>query len=196
MALKDFQAALASLFLAAVLTIGAGQAQAAAVAPAAPAGVADIGMTVVPVARKGGLRNFRRGFGPERRMRSTPYRSTRRTFRRRGHVSPRRSITGPRRGTLKLTTAQRKRWRKWRRWCRRHRCWRWRRYRHYWYTGPYYVVGGIYYWDAPEEEVHDPHVPEPWTPAWFRYCRKKHATFDPKTGYYLTRSGKRRFCRR
>lgn len=36
---------------------------------------------------------------------------------------------------------------------------------------------------------------EPWTRAWYRYCRKKYRSFNSKTGYYKTYSGRYRFCR-
>lgn len=36
--------------------------------------------------------------------------------------------------------------------------------------------------------------PEPWTREWRRYCADKYRTFNPRTGYYMSTSG-RRFCR-
>lgn len=35
---------------------------------------------------------------------------------------------------------------------------------------------------------------EPWSPAWFDYCRSKYRSFNPQTGYYTTYSGNQRFC--
>lgn len=35
----------------------------------------------------------------------------------------------------------------------------------------------------------------PWTKAWFRYCRRTYRSFNSSTGYYVTYSGYRRFCR-
>lgn len=35
---------------------------------------------------------------------------------------------------------------------------------------------------------------EPWTPEWYDYCGRKYRSFNPKTGYYTTYSGKKRFC--
>jgi hypothetical protein len=37
--------------------------------------------------------------------------------------------------------------------------------------------------------------PEPWTPAWYRYCSAKYRSFDPQSGYFRTYSGRARFCR-
>ncbi len=37
--------------------------------------------------------------------------------------------------------------------------------------------------------------PRPWTRAWYRYCIKRYRSFNPRTGYYVTYSGYRRFCR-
>ncbi|MXN63489.1 hypothetical protein GR183_01105 [Stappia sp. GBMRC 2046] len=49
-----------------------------------------------------------------------------------------------------------------------------------------------------QREYIDPPIPaggyEPWSPAWFRYCRAKYRSFDPDTGYYLAYSGQYRFC--
>lgn len=36
---------------------------------------------------------------------------------------------------------------------------------------------------------------EPWTRPWYRYCAARYRSFDPSTGYYLTYSGRYRFCR-
>lgn len=49
-----------------------------------------------------------------------------------------------------------------------------------------------------QREYIDPPVPaggyEPWSPAWYRYCRAKYRSFNPDTGYYLAYSGQYRFC--
>jgi len=37
--------------------------------------------------------------------------------------------------------------------------------------------------------------PEPWTPEWYRYCSSKYRSFNPNTGYFVTYSGYRKFCR-
>ena len=37
--------------------------------------------------------------------------------------------------------------------------------------------------------------PEPWTPEWYDYCAAKYRSFNPQTGYYLSYSGRYRFCR-
>lgn len=34
-----------------------------------------------------------------------------------------------------------------------------------------------------------------WSPAWYDYCRAKYRSFNAKTGYYTTYSGRKRFCR-
>ena len=36
---------------------------------------------------------------------------------------------------------------------------------------------------------------EPWSPAWHDYCAGKYRSFNPRTGYYTTYSGRKRFCR-
>ena len=36
---------------------------------------------------------------------------------------------------------------------------------------------------------------EPWTPAWHDYCSRKYRSFNPRTGYYTTYGGRKRFCR-
>jgi len=33
--------------------------------------------------------------------------------------------------------------------------------------------------------------PEPWTPAWFRYCEERWPSFDPSTGTIVTPDGTR-----
>ncbi len=37
--------------------------------------------------------------------------------------------------------------------------------------------------------------PAPWTAAWYDYCTARYRSFDPRTGYFVTYSGHRRFCR-
>ena len=37
--------------------------------------------------------------------------------------------------------------------------------------------------------------PKPWTRAWYRYCHNKYRSFNSRTGYYTTYSGRKRFCR-
>ena len=37
--------------------------------------------------------------------------------------------------------------------------------------------------------------PVPWTPEWYDYCMRKYRSFNPETGYYVTYSGRLRFCR-
>ncbi len=37
--------------------------------------------------------------------------------------------------------------------------------------------------------------PEPWSPAWYDYCRSKYRSFNPKTGYFTAYSGQKKFCR-
>ncbi|SNY94197.1 BA14K-like protein [Cohaesibacter sp. ES.047] len=37
--------------------------------------------------------------------------------------------------------------------------------------------------------------PRPWTRAWYRYCHSKYRSFNPRTGYFTTYSGHKRFCR-
>lgn len=37
--------------------------------------------------------------------------------------------------------------------------------------------------------------PEPWTPEWYDYCANRYRSFDPRTGYYWTYNGFKRFCR-
>ncbi|SNY94196.1 BA14K-like protein [Cohaesibacter sp. ES.047] len=37
--------------------------------------------------------------------------------------------------------------------------------------------------------------PRPWSGAWYSYCHSKYRSFNPRTGYYTTYSGRKRFCR-
>jgi hypothetical protein len=36
---------------------------------------------------------------------------------------------------------------------------------------------------------------EPWTPEWYDYCANRYHSFNPRTGYYWTYRGTKRFCR-
>ncbi len=47
------------------------------------------------------------------------------------------------------------------------------------------------YYPAPVYYAH----PEPWSPAWYRYCSSKYRSFNPNTGYFTTYSGYQKFCR-
>ena len=38
-------------------------------------------------------------------------------------------------------------------------------------------------------------VRRPWTRAWVRSCSKRFRSFNPRTGYYRTYSGRLVFCR-
>jgi hypothetical protein len=50
---------------------------------------------------------------------------------------------------------------------------------------------------APGQAVYDAGVggPEPWSEEWYDYCADKYRSFNARTGYYLTSTGQRRFCR-
>ncbi|MCT4656543.1 MAG: BA14K family protein [Cohaesibacter sp.] len=37
--------------------------------------------------------------------------------------------------------------------------------------------------------------PAPWTAAWYDYCSARYRSFNPRTGYFITYSGRARFCR-
>ncbi|TLP48623.1 BA14K family protein [Cohaesibacter sp. CAU 1516] len=37
--------------------------------------------------------------------------------------------------------------------------------------------------------------PAPWTRAWYRYCSSKYRSFNPRTGYFTSYGGRKRFCR-
>lgn len=61
------------------------------------------------------------------------------------------------------------------------------------------------HWDAfPDAPRHEPRVisyddgygytPEPWSRDWFEACDARYRTFDPRTGTYVAKGGKRRFC--
>ena len=37
--------------------------------------------------------------------------------------------------------------------------------------------------------------PAPWTAAWYDYCSARYRSFNPRTGYFTTYRGHKRFCR-
>lgn len=37
-------------------------------------------------------------------------------------------------------------------------------------------------------------TPEPWTAEWAEQCADRYRTFDPRSGTYMAKSGKRKFC--
>jgi len=45
-----------------------------------------------------------------------------------------------------------------------------------------------------DDAVRGPGLAEPWSEAWFDYCRSKFRSFDAKTGTYLGYDGQRHFC--
>lgn len=52
-----------------------------------------------------------------------------------------------------------------------------------------------YYPPAPYPgHVHRPVGYQPWSPAWYDYCRSKYRSFNPATGTYTTYRGTQRFC--
>jgi hypothetical protein len=58
------------------------------------------------------------------------------------------------------------------------------------------VVGNLVTRPGPTIVVRDRgYSPEPWTPEWYDYCANKYRSFNPRTGYYWTYSGYKRFCR-
>jgi hypothetical protein len=34
----------------------------------------------------------------------------------------------------------------------------------------------------------------PWSPGWYRWCDARHRSFDPRSGTYIDRYGRQRFC--
>ncbi|MBY3433780.1 BA14K family protein [Rhizobium laguerreae] len=34
----------------------------------------------------------------------------------------------------------------------------------------------------------------PWSPGWHRWCDARHRSFDPRSGTYIDRNGRQRFC--
>ncbi|WP_319533535.1 BA14K family protein [uncultured Cohaesibacter sp.] len=65
----------------------------------------------------------------------------------------------------------------------------WRGYPHRHYR-PYYPRRHYRPYRAPHYGT-----PRPWTRAWYRYCHSKYRSFNPRTGYFTTYSGHKRFCR-
>lgn len=47
--------------------------------------------------------------------------------------------------------------------------------------------GGHGGWDAPR-------FARPWTPGWYRWCSENRRFFDPRTGMFVGRDGRRHFC--
>lgn len=35
---------------------------------------------------------------------------------------------------------------------------------------------------------------EPWSPEWYDYCESRYRSFNPRTGYFTTYGGEKRFC--
>lgn len=35
---------------------------------------------------------------------------------------------------------------------------------------------------------------EPWTPEWYDYCASRYRSFNARTGYFTTYSGRKKFC--
>ncbi|WP_346910570.1 BA14K family protein [uncultured Roseibium sp.] len=62
---------------------------------------------------------------------------------------------------------------------------------HRWYPGVF--VGPFY--SGPRYGAPVYYRPAPWTPQWYRYCSSKYRSFNPNTGYFVTYSGHRKFCR-
>ncbi len=38
-------------------------------------------------------------------------------------------------------------------------------------------------------------LPRPWTTKWYAYCSERYASFDRRTGLFVTHAGKQRLCR-
>ncbi len=69
-----------------------------------------------------------------------------------------------------------------------------RHYRPRYYGHSYY--GHRYY--GPRYRPHRARYygrPAPWTRAWYRYCSNKYRSFNPRTGYFISYNGHKRFCR-
>jgi len=66
-------------------------------------------------------------------------------------------------------------------------------YRGY-YPGDYYPPRVIYRRHRPVRR-HYARGLEPWTAAWVRSCSARYRTFNPRTGYYFYKVGRKRFCR-
>ncbi|WP_327210656.1 BA14K family protein [Rhizobium leguminosarum] len=39
-----------------------------------------------------------------------------------------------------------------------------------------------------------PRFARPWSPGWYRWCSENHRFFDPRTGTFVGRDGRRHFC--
>jgi len=65
-----------------------------------------------------------------------------------------------------------------------------------WYGGGWYGPGwGGWYGAPPIIVAPRVVVVQPWSPAWYRSCRVRYRSFDPRTGYYVVGGGRRVFCR-
>lgn len=66
-------------------------------------------------------------------------------------------------------------------------------------SGPRYYQPAPQYYYAPRRQYVAPapvyYRPAPWSPAWYQYCSTKYRSFNPQTGYFITYSGKHRFCK-
>ncbi len=45
-----------------------------------------------------------------------------------------------------------------------------------------------------DQAMNETSLAEPWTPAWYSYCRSKFRSFNAKSGTFLGFDGKRHFC--
>jgi hypothetical protein len=72
-------------------------------------------------------------------------------------------------------------------------------------TSPIPVVVGVEPYGRPHDNYNRPKVvtyddtvqvagAEPWSPAWYDYCRSTFRSFDPNKGTYLGFDGKHHFC--
>jgi Ni/Co efflux regulator RcnB len=52
----------------------------------------------------------------------------------------------------------------------------------------YYGPRGPRYFDD------GPRFARAWSPAWYRWCSQAHRSFDPRTGTFIGRDGRERFC--
>lgn len=55
------------------------------------------------------------------------------------------------------------------------------------------------YPDAPAPHVisyddEESWAPDPWSAEWYKACDARYRTFDPETGTYVAKGGKRKFC--
>lgn len=60
----------------------------------------------------------------------------------------------------------------------------------------YAAPGHAYYPPARTPRHTHRHAPgyQPWSPAWYDYCRSKFRSFNPQTGTYTTYRGVQKFC--